>query len=113
MAIYTVRSGFGATLMPPRSDPDVRPMLATATRFWQFQISRPLGSRRRSATALAALAANVMTIHPHPACPRCARTGVELASGRPLYRASNQERSQPVAIVRVFKCQCGLAATHD
>ena len=48
-----------------------------------------------------------------PPCPRCARNDVQLLSQRPAFLASDPYRTRPYATTFVFKCQCGLAFTHD
>jgi hypothetical protein len=46
-------------------------------------------------------------------CPRCGRTDAELLSRRAVYSLADAVRQNPLGIVAVYKCKCGMAYTVD
>jgi len=54
-----------------------------------------------------------MELSQNAPCPHCARTDAELVSSRLVYRATDVLKTHPVATLKAFRCQCGLAFTHE
>jgi hypothetical protein len=54
-----------------------------------------------------------MQVSQGPACPHCARTDATLMSSRLVYRPTDRLKKRPVAILKAFRCQCGLGFTQE